>query len=159
MTSLRVRILVAVSLLAIWVVTLALPVAELERASFPSALGKPSNVVTGFYMFENGALGFIELQFAWLANPLIWWLAWRSIATHRYRSGRAYILACLVLVACIISAIRWNSIYINGSMNDVTRYLEGYYLWYAVVSVAAIWSMILGRQRLLSSDIVTDREI
>lgn len=118
-------------IVALYVASLLLPVA----AEPPNAAGAVS-WWHGYTVLALGGLGILDLQFAWLGNPL---LIAALIRPNRTVSA--------LLAVVVVFAIGWHTIPTDANYEKITTFGAGYYLWIVAMAGGAALPWIDGRQR------------
>ncbi|WP_175883899.1 hypothetical protein [Burkholderia sp. BCC0044] len=118
-------------IVALYVASLLLPVA----AEPPNATGAVS-WWRGYMVLALGGLAILDLQFAWLGNPLL------VVALLRPRRTVSALLAVVV-----VFALGWHTIPTDANYETIRTFGAGYYLWIAAMVGAAALPWIDGRGR------------
>ncbi|AZQ54728.1 hypothetical protein [Burkholderia cenocepacia] len=118
-------------LVALYVASLLLPVA----AEPPNAAGAVS-WWRGYMVLALGPLAILDLQFAWLGNPLF------VVALLKPSRTMSALLAGVV-----IFALGWHTIPTDANYETIHTFGPGYYLWIAAMVGAAALPWIDGRAR------------
>ncbi|RQU80024.1 hypothetical protein DF141_04245 [Burkholderia cenocepacia] len=129
-TSSRLN-LARVVIVALYVASLLLPVA----AEPPNAVGAVS-WLHGYTVLALGPLAILDLQFAWLGNPLL------VVALLRPSRTVSALLAVVV-----VFALGWHTIPTDANYETIRTFGAGYYLWIAAMVGAAALPWIDGRER------------
>ncbi|MBN3827454.1 hypothetical protein G3O00_28065 [Burkholderia sp. Ac-20384] len=116
-------------IVALYVVSLLLPVA----AEPPNAAGAVT-WLRGYMVLAIGPLAILDLQFAWLGNPL---LLVALIKPNR-------IVSALIAVA-VVFALGWHTIPTGPDFKPIHAFGIGYYLWMAAMIGGAALPWIGGR--------------
>ncbi|VWC38073.1 hypothetical protein BLA13014_06678 [Burkholderia aenigmatica] len=116
-------------LVALYVVSLLLPVA----AEPPNAIGAV-HWWRGYMVLVIGPLAILDLQFAWLGNPL---LVVALIKPNRVVSA--------LLAVVVAFALGWHTIPTGPDFKPIHAFGIGYYLWLAAMVGAAALPWIGGR--------------
>ncbi|WP_176051282.1 hypothetical protein [Burkholderia sp. BCC1644] len=127
-------------IIALYVASLLLPVA----AEPPNAAGAVS-WWHGYTVLALGGLAILDLQFAWLGNPL---LVVALIKPNRTVSA--------LLAVVVVFAIGWHTIPTDANYEKISTFGAGYYLWIAaMVSGAALpWIDGLGRKDRVAAETI-----
>ncbi|KGB92209.1 MULTISPECIES: hypothetical protein [Burkholderia] len=123
--------LARVVIVALYVASLLLPVA----AEPPNAAGAVS-WWHGYTVLALGGLAILDLQFAWLGNPLL------VVALLRPSRTVSALLAVVVVFAA-----GWHTIPTDANYETIRAFGAGYYLWIAAMAGAAALPWIDGRAR------------
>ncbi|WGY70206.1 hypothetical protein KEC55_24460 [Burkholderia cepacia] len=115
-------------IVALYVASLLLPVA----AEPPNAAGAVS-WWHGYTVLALGGLAILDLQFAWLGNPLL------VVALIRPNRTVSALLAVVV-----VFAIGWHTIPTDANYEKIGTFGLGYYLWIAAMIGAAVLPWIDG---------------
>ncbi|MDR0244940.1 MAG: hypothetical protein LBJ65_25370 [Burkholderia sp.] len=118
-------------IVALYVASLLLPVA----AEPPNAAGAVS-WWHGYTVLALGGLAILDLQFAWLGNPL---LIVALIRPNRTVSA--------LLAGVVVFAIGWHTIPTDANYEKISTFGVGYYLWIVAMVGGAALPWIDGRQR------------
>ncbi|WP_175932864.1 MULTISPECIES: hypothetical protein [unclassified Burkholderia] len=118
-------------IVALYVASLLLPVA----AEPPNAAGAVS-WWRGYTVLALGGLAILDLQFAWLGNPLL------VVALLRPSRTVSALLAVVVAFA-----LGWHTIPTDANYETIRTFGAGYYLWIAAMVGAAALPWIDGRRR------------
>ncbi|WP_322082281.1 hypothetical protein [Burkholderia sp. BCC1972] len=118
-------------IVALYVASLLLPVA----AEPPNAAGAVS-WWRGYMVLALGPLAILDLQFAWLGNPLF--------VVALIRPNRT---VSALLAAAVAFAIGWHTIPTDANYEKISTFGAGYYLWIAAMIGGAVLPWIDGRQR------------
>ena len=121
--------LARVVIVALYVASLLLPVA----AEPPNAAGAVS-WWHGYTVLVLGPLAILDLQFAWLGNPLL------VVALLRPSRTVSALLAVVV-----VFALGWHTIPTDANYETIRTFGAGYYLWMAAMVGAAALPWIDGR--------------
>ncbi|MBR8043059.1 hypothetical protein KDW40_16400 [Burkholderia cenocepacia] len=121
--------LARVVIVALYVASLLLPVA----AEPPNAAGAVS-WWHGYTVLVLGPLAILDLQFAWLGNPLL------VVALLRPSRTVSALLAVVV-----VFALGWHTVPTDANYETIRTFGAGYYLWMAVMAGAAALPWIDGR--------------
>ncbi|AOI75172.1 hypothetical protein [Burkholderia sp. NRF60-BP8] len=125
------RNLARVVIVALYAASLLLPVA----AEPPNAAGAVS-WWHGYTVLALGGLAILDLQFAWLGNPLL------VVALLRPSRTVSALLAVVVVFAA-----GWHTIPTDANYETIRAFGAGYYLWIAAMAGAAALPWIDGRAR------------
>ncbi|MBZ5789377.1 hypothetical protein K8353_04580 [Burkholderia contaminans] len=118
-------------IVALYVVSLLLPVA----AEPPNAVGTV-NWWRGYAVLAIGPLAILDLQFAWLGNPL---LVVALIKPNRIVSA--------LLAVVVIFALGWHTIPTGPDFKPIHAFGLGYYLWIAAMAGGAALPWIGERRK------------
>ncbi|WP_175965667.1 hypothetical protein [Burkholderia sp. BCC0322] len=118
-------------IVALYVVSLLLPVA----AEPPNAAGA-INWLRGYMVLAIGPLAILDLQFAWLGNPL---LVVALIKPNRIVSA--------LLAVVVVFALGWHTIPTGPDFKPIHAFGIGYYLWIAAMVGGAALPWIGGRMK------------
>jgi hypothetical protein len=120
-------------LIALWIVTLFLPVVTVDHVNEDQTFPGLGILVLGTF------LGWMILQFAAFANPVflfaLGYSAWRGDTAER----RTMRVSAVLLALAIVSAIFWRILPDDSGANRIIARHSGYYLWMAVMACAALW--------------------
>ncbi|NTZ81988.1 hypothetical protein FCJ61_02875 [Burkholderia metallica] len=123
--------LARVVIIALYAASLLLPVA----AEPPNAAGAVS-WWHGYTVLALGGLAILDLQFAWLGNPLL--------VVALLRPSRT---ASALLAVVVVFALGWHTIPTDANYETIRTFGAGYYLWIAAMVGAAALPWIDGRGR------------
>ncbi|KVL40421.1 hypothetical protein [Burkholderia sp. MSMB1835] len=121
--------LARVVIVALYAASLLLPVA----AEPPNAAGAVS-WWHGYTVLALGGLAILDLQFAWLGNPLL--------VVALLRPSRT---ASALLAVVVVFAAGWHTIPTDANYETIRTFGAGYYLWMAAMASAAALPWIDGR--------------
>ncbi|WP_027782275.1 MULTISPECIES: hypothetical protein [Burkholderia] len=122
--------LARVVIVALYAASLLLPVA----AEPPNAAGAVS-WWHGYTVLALGGLAILDLQFAWLGNPLL--------VVALLRPSRT---VSALLAAVVVFALGWHTIPTDANYETIRTFGAGYYLWIAAMAGAAALPWIDGRR-------------
>ncbi|WP_410199093.1 hypothetical protein [Burkholderia cenocepacia] len=123
--------LARVVIVASYIASLLLPVA----AEPPNAAGAVS-WWHGYTVLALGGLAILDLQFAWLGNPLL--------VVALLRPSRT---VSALLAGVVVFALGWHTIPTDANYETIRTFGAGYYLWIAAMVGAAALPWIDGRER------------
>ncbi|MDI9652726.1 hypothetical protein QM306_30560 [Burkholderia cenocepacia] len=123
--------LARVVIVASYIASLLLPVA----AEPPNAAGAVS-WWHGYTVLALGGLAILDLQFAWLGNPLL--------VVALLRPSRT---VSALLAGVVVFALGWHTIPTDANYETIRTFGAGYYLWIAAMVGAAALPWIGGRER------------
>ena len=125
-----IRRFVFAAILAVWLASLAQPVAITQR-------GTPYD---GFAIGFIGPLGMLIGHFGWWANlwlPVAVIRGWRGSAQRTQHPSIDHVIG-IVLTLLTINSLFWNDIPTDAGSDRIVRYGLGYHLWLAAVAGAGI---------------------
>lgn len=117
---------------AVWMGSLALPVAELE--------GNPPEQVWGFYVLMSGWLGPLTGQFGWFANITFLVTIGRRFAS--VTGGRFDVVLALVSLACAGNALLWRAMYDDVGSTPIISFSAGFYAWQVAIVGSAVSAIL-----------------
>lgn len=124
------------------VASIALYIACLFLPAFrPMTNGSPGQIYTGLLALALGPLGFIALNFSWLANVCLWF-GWSKIIRQRQEAAIAW---CLGALAFALSFLLYPKIPVGSSGAFAFEVMIGYDVWIASIAFALISSMVIPR--------------
>ncbi len=119
----RLRRRLALGWLALWALTLLLPVANFESRGYA---GMP-----GWAVLLIGGLGPMVWQFGWYANI---GLLLMSASPFTFRSTRLTDLAlAMATLACAADAFFWRAMYDDMGETPISSFSVGFYAWQIVI--------------------------
>lgn len=136
--TLRVRRILTLAILALWLASLAFPVFQIG----------PERGGTGIGFLLFGWMGLLIGEWTWIGNPFL--LLAGALLWARRDFPRTFLLCAIVLGVVVLAETFRSSIVDNegGIERDITAKLAGFYLWTGAVGVAAVvslfqWALIL----------------
>lgn len=134
------------------VASVALYIACLFSPAYrPMTNGAPGQIYLGLNALVIGPLGFIALNFSWLAN-LCLWFGWSKILHKRQEAAIAW---CLSALAFALSFLLYPKIPVGSSGAFSFEIMIGYHLWIASIVFALVASVMIPwakTQKLASED-------
>lgn len=118
--------------LALWMISLALPVARFEDSGY--------DWMRGWVLLAFGGLGGVVGQFGWFAN--LTFVALTGGAFTFRATPRTDLPLSLVSVICAADAFFWRAMYADSGQTAVRSFAIGFYAWQiAILGSAAttIW--------------------
>ena len=125
------RAISALAILAGWVASLLLPVADSQHFDYVDR-------IDGWSMLKIGWLGPLILQFGWLANLII--IPALGVAAGQYgEAPRTRLALGIVLALLVINSLFWSQVPDDAGQHKIVAYHSGYWVWICSMAAAATW--------------------
>ena len=120
-----IGIAVALAVIGLWAASLLLPAVQPAQ----------DDIYPGYRMLYLGWMGVFDLQFGWLANPL---LLLATVLLVIEGASKWLVKSTGVLLGILLlDALTWREMYYDEGTRPLIAYFAGYYCWVVAVGLGA----------------------